>query len=1054
MPRRRLRLGIAIALSALGVLGALVYAFRAAVIYRPLGREIAAKVAEELGGRAEIGSVSGSLATTLRLSRGTLTGIGGLPEGSRITFDDARARYSLLALARHERDWLAEVEIVRPRIEIDLSKPIAPRPKTPPAAGAKRTAPPIPRALLRDGTVVLRTRGGRTVTLEGIELRLEPLGGARVAARIATRSLPYAVAASADLARFPEGEVAGTLAVSGAGSLDARLVLAFGGRGAVEGEARATALDLAPAAALALGAPFPGGAPLDFEASAARGAWRLDRLSLGARGSLVSAQGLRASDGAVVGRLDLAIADLADLADLVGKPFRGALEAHADVSGRARDLASVEGSLALALDARGLAAGGRPIPLDSLTVEARVSRREVEISRLVARADPAVLWANGTLALEPARVFRGEANVSVAEIEQVVARLGLPVGGVATPWGKVDASVRVDEAPLASLLDAKGGAWLSVRGARLGRTEISSIHAVLEAGGRAAALEELSVATKSDVSAVSLQAHAQMREDGSAVAAIDSLATVVAGKRVAPPFLARVERDPTGALLAVLSLPRIDLATVGAILPGSPRLLGRVSLFAIGGGPPGALDGAARIEARDVAGYGVAVPRIEIAAAANAARARLERLLVDRAEGGTLTAEGEVAFATREGDLLLEAHELDLAPASAFIPNVRGIAGRVNARLTASGALQAPRLAGFLDLKKGAVHFERLLATYYAVDAHVDLDGGRATLSKVVLHAGGGEASASGEATFAGLRPTSFSLSVKAKDFLALAGESARLRADADLRFFGEPAAMKLEGGLHIADFRWYRDVGVFKRRPSAGQSATAGSGFLRALSLDVALSSEPEVWVDDREALVRGRVSAHVTGGAADPRIDGTVQAVEGRATIYFRTFRIERATVSFVDGRLAEPWIDLAAKARASGVEIFVTVRGEARNPEIRFSSTPPLPESDIVSLLTIGTTRGGAQEAGAGSVAASTAGRYLFSRVLEKFRGRNRDIGLLERITVEADANRPGTTSPSLQAAEASGPRFTVILDVSDSWRTQAERDRYGFYNFDVFYQWRFR
>jgi hypothetical protein len=162
----------------------------------------------------------------------------------------------------------------------------------------------------------------------------------------------------------------------------------------------------------------------------------------------------------------------------------------------------------------------------------------------------------------------------------------------------------------------------------------------------------------------------------------------------------------------------------------------------------------------------------------------------------------------------------------------------------------------------------------------------------------------------------------------------------------------------------------------------------------------------------------------------------------------------VSFLDGSIRRPWLDIAAVSRQSGIEIFVTVRGEARDPEIQLSSSPALPQADIVSLLTIGTTRAGAQEAGAGSLAYSAAGRYLLSQALERFRGRNRDIGILDRITIEADANRPGTTSSATAAAEASGPRFTVIYDVTDSWALQTERDRYGFYNFDVFYQWRFR
>jgi autotransporter translocation and assembly factor TamB len=225
-------------------------------------------------------------------------------------------------------------------------------------------------------------------------------------------------------------------------------------------------------------------------------------------------------------------------------------------------------------------------------------------------------------------------------------------------------------------------------------------------------------------------------------------------------------------------------------------------------------------------------------------------------------------------------------------------------------------------------------------------------------------------------------------------------------------------------------------------------------MTLDLDVTSEPRVWIDNREALVRTTVALHMKGTAVDPRLLGVISAEEGRVTIFDRTFRTDHATVSFVDGRVEEPWIDLAATSRQAGVAIYVTVQGAGETPTIKLTSSPPLPESDIISLLTIGTTREGAQQTDAGTLAASAAGRYAFAQLAEKFRGRNRDIGFLDRITVEADAGRPGTTSSAQSAAEASGPRFTVIYDITDHWATQAERDRWGFYNFDVFYQWRFR
>jgi autotransporter translocation and assembly factor TamB len=1071
VPSRRLRLGVAYALLALALALHVVWALRARLIYEPARAKLVAALERELGGRASVGALSGTLTTSAELSRGAIVGPAGLPEGSRIEFADARVRYSLPALARGDPSWLREVEVVRPRIEVDLARPLV---RKPAPGGPKRPSrpPPLPRVSIVDATLVVHLPGGRTIAIEGVEARAEPLGHARIEARIASRTLPYVVTAVADLARLAASEVSGTIEVGGAGSLRARIDASFAERLAIEGEVRANPLDLGPIAALALGAPFPGGAPLTIEAHAERGAVRVERLALGARGALLEVRGAREADGAARGAIDLGVSDLGAIGDLAHTQVGGAVEAHAQLWGDLPDTARAAMGLTLALEARGLAAGGRPIPLDSLSLDARASARSVEVSSLLARAGGAVAWGDGALALEGERVLRARMQASAPDLGALAARLGRPVTGTATWSGAGDAEVRIDEAPLAALGDASGGAWISLREARLGPSELSSVHAVLEASGREARLEDLSIAAKGDVSAVHVTAHGRLLPEGRAVATIDSLETVIAEKRVAPPFFARAELDPDGDIEAVVSLPEIDLAAIGPLLPGSPLMTGTASLSANAGGMPGAREAALRADARDVGGYGLFARALALVAAVDARGVRVDSLAIDRGDEGRLVASGRYDFASGADEVVIDARDFDLAPIAKFLPLVRETSGRADAHVTLSGSPAAPHASGFVEIRRGAVRFERLLGTFYDIEAHLDLDDDRVTLARLTLRGGAGVARATGEMTFAALRPRWFSVAVEARNLLALADQDVRLRADAELRLFGAPDAMRLEGGLHVTDFHWYRDFAFFRRRPEAAEHAEAASPFARALSLDVGISSEEAVWVDNREALVRGTVRLHAHGTAADPRFDGVVSAVEGRVEVYDRKFRLERGTVSFVGGRLDDPWVDFTAQTFLSGVVVFVTVSGSGRSPDITMSSSPPLSQTDIVSLLTIGVTRQGAREAGAGSVAAGTAGRYLFSRVLDNFRGRNRDIGFLDQITVEGSPTAPGvvnlgqtTATPELgsmgvggsqttAAVVPTGPRFTVIYDVTDVWQLQAQRDLWGFYNLDLFYQWRFR
>jgi translocation and assembly module TamB len=87
--------------------------------------------------------------------------------------------------------------------------------------------------------------------------------------------------------------------------------------------------------------------------------------------------------------------------------------------------------------------------------------------------------------------------------------------------------------------------------------------------------------------------------------------------------------------------------------------------------------------------------------------------------------------------------------------------------------------------------------------------------------------------------------------------------------------------------------------------------------------------------------------GGSA--MVVGTVNTVRGFYEFQGRRFELRRdGTVSFKGPDPTNPQLDVTATRDVSGVEARVRVHGEAQRPELELSSTPPLDEGDILSLI----------------------------------------------------------------------------------------------------------
>ncbi|MCY1000847.1 translocation/assembly module TamB domain-containing protein [Myxococcus sp. MISCRS1] len=113
--------------------------------------------------------------------------------------------------------------------------------------------------------------------------------------------------------------------------------------------------------------------------------------------------------------------------------------------------------------------------------------------------------------------------------------------------------------------------------------------------------------------------------------------------------------------------------------------------------------------------------------------------------------------------------------------------------------------------------------------------------------------------------------------------------------------------------------------------------------------------------------------------RLFGQVRVLRGRVDVLGRRFDVQRDSLVSFTGPPTVPYINVTAEHRAesSNITVYVTIRGQGRDITLKPTSEPPLPESEIYTLLATGRRtleRGSGASMTASAQAASVVGSLV--------------------------------------------------------------------------------
>lgn len=190
---------------------------------------------------------------------------------------------------------------------------------------------------------------------------------------------------------------------------------------------------------------------------------------------------------------------------------------------------------------------------------------------------------------------------------------------------------------------------------------------------------------------------------------------------------------------------------------------------------------------------------------------------------------------------------------------------------------------------------------------------------------------------------------------------------------------------------------------PRRAEPETAAAG--PAVALDVAVSLPRRVFVRGRGLESEWEGDLRVSGTSADPRVVGMVAVRTGTFDFAGRRFALQTGEIGFTGGASVNPTLNVQATRTTPELTAVIRVTGTALDPDVELTSTPALPQSEILSrvLFDKGTARLGPVEAAQLAMALDTlaSGESLSEDAL----GYVRNLLGLDVLTIETGEERDG-------------------------------------------------
>jgi len=156
------------------------------------------------------------------------------------------------------------------------------------------------------------------------------------------------------------------------------------------------------------------------------------------------------------------------------------------------------------------------------------------------------------------------------------------------------------------------------------------------------------------------------------------------------------------------------------------------------------------------------------------------------------------------------------------------------------------------------------------------------------------------------------------------------------------------QGAAQVIELAGVRRKGEPLPRPGAQAEA---EGTPSIWKLDLRVRADNEMFIAGMGLESEWSTDLRIQGTSRTPSIVGQAELIRGTYSFSGRRFDLGRGRITFTGARPPNPRLDIVASADIEDVTVNINVSGTANNPQIAFTSSPSLPQDELLARILFG-------------------------------------------------------------------------------------------------------
>jgi autotransporter translocation and assembly factor TamB len=373
-----------------------------------------------------------------------------------------------------------------------------------------------------------------------------------------------------------------------------------------------------------------------------------------------------------------------------------------------------------------------------------------------------------------------------------------------------------------------------------------------------------------------------------------------------------------------------------------------------------------------------------------------------------------------------------------FIPGVEELDGDAALDVSVRGTISKPALTGSGDMTINVARMsDPTLPAIQNFKSRINFENNALTIDQCRGELSGGHFALTGGVTFPTLKNAELNLQLKADSALVARNDTLTVRADADIKVAGPITAANVTGAVAVTNSQFLKNLDLMPiglpgrpapQPPSSRPPFSIPQPPIRDWKFDVTIKTKDPFLIRGNLANGGAISNLHLTGTGLHPGLDGYVRLDNVDATLPFSRLEISSGYLYFDPSDPLNPKIDMHGKSVIRDYTINVYIYGTSLSPQALFTSEPPLPQEEIISLLATGTTR--EELTGNNNVLAGRAAmllvQQLYRKAFKKGQG-TQSSSVFDRLDLDVGTVDPRTGQQQAIARFKVNDQFVLLGDV---------------------------